>query len=108
MGNMQKERADEIRGTNKTDPPLKKVLSYPSFETAFDVSNWVGGGNPYNGLTRIAQKEAYPWVSIGLLGMSSSSLSFSLSRSFLLLFSFFLTCRPLPGCYWCIATHLNE
>ena len=78
--------ADSIRGTNKTDSPQKKVLTYPSFGSAFDLDlgSSENGGNPYSGLTRIAQKEANPWVSIGILGMSPSfsfsSFSFSLLR----------------------------
>ena len=67
-----------IRGTDHSQPPLKKVLSYPPFSQAFDSSKWnsgvstAEGGSPYRGLARMGTREACPGVSVGLLGMSLS------------------------------------
>jgi len=76
-----------IRGTDHSQPPLKKILSYPPFSQAFNSSKWnsgvstAEGGSPYRGLARMGTREACPGVSVGLLGMSLSPF-----RSSLLLF----------------------
>lgn len=69
----------------KTSPPatkeipspslVKKTLSYPSLNSAFDSARWylpwtesAKGGSPYRGLTMRATRDRVPGVAIGILG----------------------------------------
>ncbi|OWZ74866.1 SUMO activating enzyme [Cryptococcus neoformans Bt85] len=55
---------------NSTDGLSKKMLSYPSFSTVLDRSNWAKqGGSPFRGLSRNATKSAAPATILGITAL---------------------------------------
>ncbi|AFR98580.2 SUMO activating enzyme [Cryptococcus neoformans C23] len=55
---------------NSTDGLSKKILSYPSFSTVLDRSNWAKpGGSPFRGLSRNATKSAAPATILGITAL---------------------------------------
>ncbi|OXG10971.1 SUMO activating enzyme [Cryptococcus neoformans Tu401-1] len=55
---------------NSTDGLSKKMLSYPSFSTVLDRSNWAKpGGSPFRGLSRNATRSAAPATILGITAL---------------------------------------
>lgn len=55
---------------NSIDGLSKKVLSYPSFSTVLDRSNWAKpGGSPFKGLSRNATRSAAPATILGITAL---------------------------------------